>query len=766
MRDNSGTGADYFYVQKGATANTIYLKNGGNVGIGTSNPSCKLHVNGDVALNDLYGYMYGVGGMKRIFGDVDDVATFGDSDEVGYPVAVHATGSLQVYSPSTQFVYPDATTTFNYNTVGRLSVENSNITANNYSTVQFNNGTVNASGIYGRFLERANNSGTLNFWTRDAAGSPHDRMTIKEDGKIGIGVTDPAYGLHVNGTGYFETGEDEDAFSVYNGPNGIFQFRVDGGNNNTYLQENGGYVGIGTSVPLGVLHIYQSTNAAADFYVQNDNVGALAKTAFSIGNAPVSTPYDGLFCEHYGTGWTTSGIKIASGSSVQSGSGSPGGSLIGTGHASADLKFLAGGSAGGIKMILKPSGNLGIGITNPHQKLEVVGTMQSTGGLIELNDSSNYGVKIATGSSTGTVDVGTGATVQSLNFGTGPAAKTVVIGSQATTSATTIHAGSSGILGIDGNLITLNGHAYINNDMGNTLTEIGTGNTTGAINLGGTSTPINIGSAGTGTVTIGGPGNQTIGIGNNISGAHTISIGNSASTGSVGISGGSYGIIATTTGKLDLIGGSSIDLNTSQTYPTNIGAGNSTGTITIGSSGAQVISVGSNSAGAKTISIGNTIAGGSVNIKSPVPGINVPFYARLTGNVTTSSTSLVDITGLSILLVNNAVYEFEANLLTASTTNDGVKYGINYSSTGAAVFATITGTMTLGVGATGELVALNPTASPVFCISSSITAGGILIKGTMTTGANAGTVTIQQLKVVSGTASCFSGSFFKVTRIS
>lgn len=147
--------------------------------------------------------------------------------------------------------------------------------------------------------------------------------------------------------------------------------------------------------------------------------------------------------------------------------------------------------------------------------------------------------------------------------------------------------------------------------------------------------------------------------------------------------------------------------------------------------------------------------------------IGVPVYARVTGsNATTSSTSLVDITGLSIALAANCVYEIEVCLLTGtSAVTTGTKYGVNYSAAGAAVFAGYSGTTTDTSNVTNRMTALN-TGTSTFMTTSASTNGSFLLKGIVTTGANTGNVTAQHLKVTSGTSTVFIGSYMKITRIS
>ena len=62
-----------------------------------------------------------------------------------------------------------------------------------------------------------------------------------------------------------------------------------------------------------------------------------------------------------------------------------------------------------------------------------------------------------------------------------------------------------------------------------------------------------------------------------------------------------------------------------------------------------------------------------------------------------------------------------------------------------------------------RISALN-TATALYLATSAQT-GGVVIKGRVTTGANAGNFTISHLKLTSGTSTVLVGSFLKVTRI-
>ncbi|GEM_PF-5549088 len=134
-------------------------------------------------------------------------------------------------------------------------------------------------------------------------------------------------------------------------------------------------------------------------------------------------------------------------------------------------------------------------------------------------------------------------------------------------------------------------------------------------------------------------------------------------------------------------------------------------------------------------------------------------FARVTGsNFSTHSTSLVNITGLSIALAANSVYEFEAVLISGSTTNYA-KYSMQCSAAGAA----ISGFLMSGAATfIAEKISVFNTPTPTTAVKNSV----VLIKGIVTTGANAGDLIGQVLNYDQGPAVIKINSFLKVTKIS
>lgn len=135
-------------------------------------------------------------------------------------------------------------------------------------------------------------------------------------------------------------------------------------------------------------------------------------------------------------------------------------------------------------------------------------------------------------------------------------------------------------------------------------------------------------------------------------------------------------------------------------------------------------------------------------------------FAQVTGaDFTTTGQSLVDITGLTFATAANKQYRFRAVLSTSSSSAAGIEVGVQHSGAGATVEAVAMGTVGAGAESAVRVSALN-TATAAFNTNGSD--GGIVIEGILTVGANAGNLTIQLLKVTSGTATIRKASFLEV----
>ncbi|HEV8432692.1 MAG TPA: hypothetical protein VGR95_04710 [Thermoanaerobaculia bacterium] len=84
----------------------------------------------------------------------------------------------------------------------QVIIANTNLTANNTAGLSFDGGpgANNQSAYIESLFSRVNGSAAITFGTRDTAGTLAERVRIAEGGNVGIGMTNPAYTLDVNGT--------------------------------------------------------------------------------------------------------------------------------------------------------------------------------------------------------------------------------------------------------------------------------------------------------------------------------------------------------------------------------------------------------------------------------------------------------------------------------------------------------------------------------------------------------------------------------------
>ena len=190
-------------------------------------------------------------------------------------------------------------------------------------------------------------------------------LYIKSDGSVGIGTTNPAAILHLYKSSadifqYFETaGTGNDVYTYLKNPGTSWTYGLTGANSNFTIARaaglggtnahlnitTGGNIGIGTTAPLATLDVYSgASNAGLKSYSANGDATHL-----------FINPY-------YDT--TDSNRRI-----VDIG-------VVGNGISA--MRFLgqtdSGGSVDTI-MYLKSGGNVGIGTTNPGSRLEVNGTL-------------------------------------------------------------------------------------------------------------------------------------------------------------------------------------------------------------------------------------------------------------------------------------------------------------------------------------------------------------------------------------------------------
>jgi hypothetical protein len=240
------------------------------------------------------------------------------------------------------------------------------------------------------------NTSRLTIGTTYGYNTPVDAITIF-NGLVGIGTTNASYKLDVSGT-FHSSGN-----ATFNGTN----FTVNSsfsyiGNNttdlvsiagNTMYFPGNGRVGIGTTSPLFKLHAQNDLNTSAENWIIN----------IQNNNNEVNTP--------------TAGIRFNVGDAQSNKAG-----IIfkrTAGYGVGDLYFLNNGTiddsvptiASNTAMVIKSSGNIGIGATSPTKKLHVVneafiGNSGGTTGLILYGDT-NSRIDFRSGSaSTGQITCG------------------------------------------------------------------------------------------------------------------------------------------------------------------------------------------------------------------------------------------------------------------------------------------------------------------------------------------------------------------------
>ena len=139
-------------------------------------------------------------------------------------------------------------------------------------------------------------------------------------------------------------------------------------------------------------------------------------------------------------------------------------------------------------------------------------------------------------------------------------------------------------------------------------------------------------------------------------------------------------------------------------------------------------------------------------------------YDILASSTNTTSSTLVDISGMSFSASANSTYGFEIVLFIDNTHTDGSKFGIDYSTSGASVQCMVVGQTSSSGTSTDNLEAFNTASTPAYLTSVSV--GAVSLKGIFSTGANAGSFTAQYLDVNgSGTTTIKAKSYMKVYQI-
>ena len=369
---NDDTAADSymaFNVEKGSsTLEKMRITDDGYVGIGTTSPQEKLHISGDVGSNVTL--RIGTSGSSAVSNTLVGGVDFYNSDADSPGVSSYVRSYTGDYYASGGYLTFGTMDQKNAATPGVLN-ERLRITSNGYVGINTTapeaplhikvandgsalilQGTVNDEGAALEFAYGGNNaanrrisrifgneagSGVLDFQMAADYNDPYTTMmTLERNGYFGIGDTDPDFMLEVVGNFSISSSKDNDG--------------------DLFFVNNSGNVGIGTGNPEGLLHIMTNgTNAEPtlntdfdDFIIQNRNTGTSAGLTIIADNAQKS------------------GIAFGDENSADTG-------RIVYDHAAAGTGMLF-YTNGNERVRFDNDGNVGIGTTEPTQKLDLEGT--------------------------------------------------------------------------------------------------------------------------------------------------------------------------------------------------------------------------------------------------------------------------------------------------------------------------------------------------------------------------------------------------------
>ena len=349
--------------------NVFYDKSNGKVGIGTDDPTEKLHVNGDIKIDggiNMSGKLCleggtGANGQFLMSQGPNALPVWAniDSSNNGTPSIIR-TSTWTDISTNNYIYYVDKNGENNIGKVG-IGIETPGYTLDVNGDVHISGALHDAndsSGNYGQVLSSTGNG--LEWINEDGVG-PWDTSGShvyydKNNGNVGIGTNNPTKTLHVEGDIYI-TGaiHDKNNISGTSGQvlsstgvglewvneDGVGPWDTSG--NHVYYNKSNGNVGIGIDNPTKTLDVSGNVRIYGALHDKTDSSGTSGQVLSSTG--------DGLeWVNEDGVGpWNTSGNHV---------------------------------------YYNKSNGNVGIGIDNPTKTLDVSGNVRIYGALHDKTDSS------------------------------------------------------------------------------------------------------------------------------------------------------------------------------------------------------------------------------------------------------------------------------------------------------------------------------------------------------------------------------------------
>lgn len=393
LYDTDITMAIKFLNSVNADSGVLYVDADNNrVGIGTTSPAQKLHVDGNIRVGDVNDSIF----SNRFFG-LGNASVYLSSNS-GYPIIFNAGGTEKMRVANSGNVGIGTTSPAqkldvigNVRTTGSYNISNVTILEKDSSYTMLRN----ANGVRSIYLGGAADpttylDGDTHRFRTSGGGSV--KMVITSSGNVGIGTTSPSYKLHVNG----DIGIDSSNALIFDNNNSVGQSYV----------KSGGYLHLiidsNNNQNVAALVVEKDTQTAGSgtelFRVQEDgNVGigtsSPAEKLEVNGNARIGAAGGAASVSIAGDGSTTGGFLYSDTNQT-----------ILSAVPAVPLIFRTTNSE---RMRITSSGNVGIGTASPRSKLEIKNgtTGQSytnqSGLLIDVNGTSNSYSSLHVGSNSG-----------------------------------------------------------------------------------------------------------------------------------------------------------------------------------------------------------------------------------------------------------------------------------------------------------------------------------------------------------------------------
>ncbi|MFA6317804.1 MAG: hypothetical protein WC943_10330, partial [Elusimicrobiota bacterium] len=324
----AGSATPYFGVTSSAwrsnsDADVFIIDGSGNVGIGSSNPAEKLVVSGGSIKTS-----YGVISSTHVFTPQASAPATAANGMVYYD---NGTNKLRLYNGAWADVATGASGDFVSKTgdsmTGQLTLRGASVGVSSFSAL----GAVGIGGIglsAGTLVVKSTSTDATNPVVNIQANNGTELMRVQQDGKVGIGTSNPGYPLQVEGILY---GNGDIRSGLFKRLDGTRAFLSTTGNDMILGADNAGNaqfvnaffnitgnLGVGTLSPQEKLHV-SSGNAVVDFGIRTSTL------VFAAGLTADPVPASGMLyynsssgkLRYYNGAWNELGVAGAGYSTIQ-----------------------------------------------------------------------------------------------------------------------------------------------------------------------------------------------------------------------------------------------------------------------------------------------------------------------------------------------------------------------------------------------------------------------------------------------------------------